>query len=277
MKAYILIVLILLQSFSVMFFSDKRILSLTGKTIINFEYPYLVGVVLNFFAISAIVCVFYIIIFLKTEKESIMKLNSSQEVIDALRGQKHDFNNHLNMIAGMLQLGKTEKALEYIFRTSGKVESVFSVSKVQSIEIQALLCRKCTIASNKGIQIELDINTSLENLLMDPIELCKVLFNLLDNAIYELEHCEEKEKILTIDIQEHQDLYVITVANSFPVLSPMLYNKIFEKKYSTKEGDEHGYGLHIVKQIVEKNQGKITVESYEGVGTIFTMFLPMQK
>ncbi len=271
-----LIILILLQTFSVVLMGNKIVMSLQGE-IIHFRYPYLVRLALNFFAVSAVVCVFYIIKFLKTEKESIMKLNSSQEVIDALRGQKHDFNNHLNMIAGMLQLGKTEKALEYIFRTSGKVESVFSVSKVQSIEIQALLCRKCTIASNKGIQIELDINTSLENLLMDPIELCKVLFNLLDNAIYELEHCEEKEKILTIDIQEHQDLYVITVANSFPVLSPMLYNKIFEKKYSTKEGDEHGYGLHIVKQIVEKNQGKITVESYKGVGTIFKMFLPMQK
>ena len=171
-------------------------------------------------------------------------------------------------------MSKHDKALTYIFDVSQRVEQVFSVSKLQFVDVGATLARKCAIAENKGITVELDIQTSLSKLKMSSMELCTILFNLLDNAIYELEHCKEEEKILTIDISEYNQKYCIAIGNSFPILSSDLYDKVFESRYSTKEGSGRGYGLSIVKQIVEKNKGKITVESYEGVGTIFQVFLP---
>jgi sensor histidine kinase regulating citrate/malate metabolism len=238
------------------------------------SYSYPVATILNLLAISAFFSIYFVLRFLHIERESIVKLNHSQEVIDALHGQKHDFNNHLNLIAGMLQVGKAERALEYVFEVSQRVDEVFSVSKIKNIEIAATLSRKCAIAESKGISVELDIDTPLENLRMDPIELCKVLFNLLDNAIYELEHSDHEHKILTIDIADHDHMYYIAIGNSYPILSSELHGKIFESRYTTKKGDGHGYGLSIVKQIVEKNKGTITVESYEDVGTIFTVFLP---
>lgn len=276
-RAYILIGLILLQSFIVMFLTNNTFLKLMGNIIVQYQYPCYMIMVINLLGISAIICIFYIFNFLKKEKESIMKLNNSKEMIDALQGQKHDFANHLNLIAGMLQLGKSDKALEYIFKVSQKVEGVFSVSKIENVEIAATLGRKCTIAESKGIKAELDISTSLENLYIDSMDLCTVLFNLIDNAIYELEHCKEEDKILTIDIIEYEDECIITIGNSFPILDKNCHDKIFEKGYSTKEGENHGYGLNIVKQIIQKNKGKITVESYEDVGTLFTIFLPIKK
>lgn len=276
-RAYILISLILLQSFVLIFLTNHTILTLMGDIIVHFQYPYYMGAILNLLGISAIICIFHILKLLKKEKESIIKLNNSKEVIDALQGQRHDFNNHLNVIAGMLQLGKKEKTLEYIFKVSRKVDEVFSISKIENIEIAATLGRKCTIAESKGITVELDIDTSLRDLGIDSIDLCKVLFNIIDNAIYELEHCKEEERVLTIDIREHEDLYIMEIGNSFPILSENMYDKIFEKGYSTKQGKDHGYGLNIVKQIIQNNKGQITVESYKGVGTIFTIFLPIKK
>ncbi|QXM07198.1 sensor histidine kinase [Crassaminicella indica] len=268
-RAYILIGLILLQSFMVMFLTNGTILSLMNNVVISYKYPYYMGILINILGISAIICIFYILHFLKREKENIIKLNNSKEVIDALQGQKHDFINHLNLIAGMLQLEQSKKALDYIFKISQKVEGVFSISKIENVEIAATLGRKCTIAESKGIKVELDITTSLE--------LCTVLFNLIDNAIYELEHCKEEDKILIIDIAEHDEECVILIGNSYPVLPENMHEKIFEKGFSTKAGEDHGYGLNIVKQIINKNKGRITVESYEGVGTLFTIFLPMRK
>ncbi|MCT4605565.1 MAG: GHKL domain-containing protein [Marinisporobacter sp.] len=260
-----------------MFLTNGTILKLMNNVVVNFEYSYYMGIIINILGISAIICIFYVLKFLKAEKENIIKLNNSREVIDALQGQKHDFINHLNLIAGMLQVGQNKKALDYIFKISQKVESVFSISKIKNIEVAATLGRKCTIAENNGIKVELDISTSLEDLYIDSLDLCTVLFNLIDNAIDELKNCKEEEKVLTIDIAEHEESCVILIGNSYPILPEKLYEKIFEKGYSTKNGQGHGYGLNIVKQIIYKNKGNITVESYTGVGTVMTVFLPIKK
>ncbi|MBB6218431.1 sensor histidine kinase regulating citrate/malate metabolism [Anaerosolibacter carboniphilus] len=273
-KAYFLIIVILVQSLTVILLTNQLFINMIKGLLAFDKYSYPVAIILNLLAISAFFSIYFVLRFLHIERESIIKLNHSQEVIDALHGQKHDFNNHLNLIAGMLQVGKPERALEYIFDVSQKVDEVFSISKIKNIEIAATLSRKCAIAESKGITVEMDITTSLENLRMDPIELCKVLFNLLDNAIYELEHSDHEQKILSIDISDHDHRYCIAIGNSYPILPSELYDRVFQPRYTTKNGEGHGYGLSIVKQIVDKNKGSIAVESYEGIGTIFTVFLP---
>lgn len=276
-KAYILISLILVQSVLSMSVVNQVYMNKLYDIGVSYKYSYPIIVIINILGLCAIICIYYIIKVLKAEKESVMKLNHSQEIIDSLHGQKHDFNNHLNLLSAMMQIGKYDKALEYIFNLAQRVDETFSISKIAHIEVGAVLCRKCAIAENKGINVELDIKTSLEDLKMNSLDLCTIVFNLVDNAIYELEYCNEEEKNLTIDIGEYDDTYFIAIGNSFPILSPSLYEKIFEAKYSTKEGSDHGYGLNIVKQIIEKNKGKITVESYEEVGTIFTVFFPKRE
>ena len=273
-KAYILLIVILMQSLTVFLLSTRTFLDILG--IVTFEYSFITGLFFNFVGICSVFSIYYIFHFLNIEKQSILKLNHSQEVLSALKAQKHDFKNHLMVINGMLQLDKVEKALEYISKVNGRVDEAFSISKIDNIELAATLYRKCAIAESKGIEVELDISSSLSDLKVDSIDLCKVVFNLLDNAIYELEHCEEEEKILTIDIGEFEDSYSISISNSHPILSPTLYDKIFEQGFSTKGEniENHGFGLNIVKQIIRKNNGKITVESYEGVGTLFTVFFP---
>ncbi|WZL73338.1 GHKL domain-containing protein [Clostridiaceae bacterium 35-E11] len=276
-KAYILVGLVLMQSVLTMSVVNVTYMNKLYAIGLSYKYSYPLIIIVNLLGLSSILCIYYILKVIQTEKEALMKLNHSKEVIDALQGQKHDFNNHLNLLSAMMQVGKYDKALEYIFTLSQQVDSAFSVSKIKHIEIGATLCRKCAIAESKGITVEMEIETALDNLKMSPMDLCKIIFNLLDNAIYELEACDAKEKILTIDIQEYEDTYCIAIGNSFPVLSPSEYDRIFEPGYSTKQGDDHGYGLHIIKKILAKNKGEITVESYEGVGTIFTVFLPQQK
>ena len=276
-RAYILVLIILVQHIAVILSYNRHMRTLLVSNTNGLKNPFVISIIINILTIASIVSLYYIIKFLQKEKGNIIKFNNSKEVITALQGQKHDFRNHLNVLAGMLQLDKKDKALDYIFGISDKVEEVFSISRVQNIEIAATLFRKCAIAENKGIFVDLDIRSDLQYMEIDSVEACKIIFNLIDNAIYELERCKKEDTYLMIDIFEEQGKYVISIRNSYPVLSPDLYDKIFERGFTTKGSKyEHGYGLSIVKRMVEKNNGTIAVESFEGVGTSFTVRLPMK-
>lgn len=273
-KAHILILMILMQSISTILITNQAIVPSIGDISKIYNYPNILGLIIDVLGISVVIWAFYIVKLVDKERESDRKLNHSTEAIQALRGQKHDFHNHLNVIAGLIQLEKGTKALDYIHRVSGNTVKMFSISTVENPEIAAILYRKCAIAENNGITVDLGISSALENIDIDSVDICTILFNLIDNAIYELEQSCEYEKILTIDIAEQQEEYIFSIGNSYPILPSAFYDKVFKQGFSTKEGNGHGYGLSIVKKIVQRNKGRITVESYEGIGTLFTVFLP---
>lgn len=273
-KAYILIALILIQNLIVLFVANNAVLIWENISSSSFKYPVSIWLIMLVLSISSFICLYFIMNIIKEERESVKELNNSKEVIEALRGQKHDFQNHLNVISGLIQLGKADKALDYTFNICGKTNEIFSISKIKNVEVAALLYRKYAIAENSGIAVELDIDSYLEDIKISSLDLCKILFNLIDNAIYELQNCNAEEKILSIDISQIDNQYIISITNSYPIISEDIQKKLFQVGFSTKDGEDHGHGLPIVKSIVHKNSGKITVESYEGVGTIFTVFLP---
>ncbi len=275
-RSYILIIiLVLIQSIATSLMTNQAILSSMRSTEkILYNYPSAVVLVINGLAISVVIWVFYIIKLVDKQLEINRKLNHSTEVVQALRGQKHDFHNHLNVISGLIQLEKTKKALDYIEKVCGENTKIFSISNVDNPEVAAILYKKCAIAESKGMSIELGITTDIEDIYIDPVSLCTILFNLIDNAIHELDKPAEQDKVLSIDITEQEGYYIFAVGNSFPILDPDDHEKIFEPGFTTKKGENHGYGLSNVKKIVQRYKGKITLESYPKVGTIFTVFIP---
>ncbi|CAM2790310.1 sensor histidine kinase [Hathewaya histolytica] len=274
-KVYLLIILVLVENFLIFLILSS--IFLMDKKSLNQTYAINLILIIVGLAVIAAYTVGAILKLVKVNRETIEKINSSQEIIDALRAQKHDFKNHLSVVLGLLQLNETNKAIQYMYDINGKIDEVFSISKLNNVEFAAMLHTKVAIAESKGITVELDIDSALDNLYINTVDLCRIFFNLVDNASYELENSKEEEKILSIDIREFEGNLILSVGNSYPLISQKVINKIFDKGFSTKNGEGRGYGLSIVKQLVEKNRGKIDVESYEGVGTIFTVFLPIKK
>ena len=84
--------------------------------------------------------------------------------------------------------------------------------------------------------------------------------------------------VITIRTYYEINKFVIKIQNNGPKIEENIINKIFEPGFSTKKDEEknHGFGLAIVKEIVEKYDGNISVSSSEKL-TEFIMKFPYNK
>ena len=106
----------------------------------------------------------------------------------------------------------------------------------------------------------------------------QVFMNLLMNAAHAIQ--TKGEEVGTITIRTWSDHYnvFVSVSDTGCGIAPENRNKIFDAFYTTKEvGKGTGLGLSISASIVNNHGGDITVESEVGVGSTFTVRLPLKQ
>lgn len=190
-----------------------------------------------------------------------------------LRGQRHDFMNHLQVVYSLMELSEYDEAVKYIERTYEDIISVSSVMKTSSPAINALLMSKVSDARANGIEMNLKISSPYSDLPMESWEMCRVLGNLLDNAIDALEGVKGGR----IDVELTEDLraYGFRAFNNGPAVSPEHRELIFQTGFTTKLKGT-GMGLYIVRTIMREHGGDVTLETGDA-GTTFTGTLPRQQ
>jgi signal transduction histidine kinase len=110
-------------------------------------------------------------------------------------------------------------------------------------------------------------------LLCYPDELTQVWSNLISNAIAAIKEIGSLE----IAVFERDRGIVVEIADSGAGIPQEIQAKIFEPFFTTKPmGEGSGLGLDIVRKIVEKHRGKVTVSSQPG-HTKFSVWLPIQE
>jgi signal transduction histidine kinase len=103
-----------------------------------------------------------------------------------------------------------------------------------------------------------------------PDELIQVWTNLIHNALQAMENAGQ----LMIKIQPADQGVVVKIIDSGCGIPEEIKSRIFEPFFTTKPaGEGSGLGLDIVKKIVDKHHGSITVESVPG-NTTFMVTLP---
>lgn len=94
-------------------------------------------------------------------------------------------------------------------------------------------------------------------------EMNQVWTNLIDNAIDAMEGTPEGK--LEIHTKKDREFLVVVIRDNGPGIPPGVVDKIFDPFFTTKEiGKGTGLGLEIVRQIVSRHQGKVSVESVPG-------------
>ncbi|MGI6172919.1 MAG: sensor histidine kinase [Christensenellales bacterium] len=177
-----------------------------------------------------------------------------------LRKQRHDFMNHLQVVYSLLELDSQKEALEYIEQVYGDIQKVGRTLKTAIPAVNALLAAKLAVCEEKGIVLRLDIRSAWDGLPMTDWEMCRVLGNLIDNAIEALEGA--KNPSITILTFETMHEYGFRVCNNGPAIDEAQQKAIFREGFTTKLRGS-GMGLAIVREILSSHGGGIYVISGE--------------
>lgn len=121
------------------------------------------------------------------------------------------------------------------------------------------------------VELRLELGTGVAPVLGDPVALRRILENLVGNAI---EAIGSDSGTVTIATSAAEGRVKVVVADTGPGMSEPLLERIFEDFYTTKP-DGTGLGLSIVRRLVLDMSGSLRVESEPGVGTRFTVELPL--
>ena len=124
-------------------------------------------------------------------------------------------------------------------------------------------------AETAGIEIKTSIDEHMPLLLIDPDRITQALINLYINAIQAMPDGGQ----LSVHSQEKEGGVELNVSDTGAGMNEANKNKIFDPYFTTKNTGT-GLGLAVVQKIVEAHGGTIEVESKEGEGTHFTIFLP---
>ena len=124
------------------------------------------------------------------------------------------------------------------------------------------------------MEVITDLATDLPTVAGDDQKLQQVLLNLLVNA----EHAMQRSprRMLTVRTRHDPAGVTVVIGDTGLGMTPEVASHIFEPFYTTKvAGDGTGLGLSVSYGIIQAHHGTIEVTSSPGMGSAFTLHLPL--
>ncbi len=199
--------------------------------------------------------------------------------VQALRVQTHEHKNKIHTIAGLLQLGHTKQALEYVTVTTENEASLtkFLNERFHNENISGLLLSKVSYGKELGIEVEIDRKSHFKRFppLLDHHDFVVLFGNLIENAFEALNVLSKEDKYVAISVDEHDGVLAIAVTDNGIGMTKEVQERMFENGFSSKASENRGIGLHLVYEIVRKGNGDIEVTSEFMKGTSFLILFEL--
>ena len=160
---------------------------------------------------------------------------------------------------------------------TGKIKSVASPTNIETVFriVYSLLSSE---AKEKQLEFVMDVDKEIPAVMVDAILLQQILTNLASNAI----KFTDKGKITMIASMPDEGHWRISVSDTGPGIPASkrseIFKEFFQGEAETVYDRPHqgtGLGLSIVKGLTEQMGGKLTLHSEEGVGSNFSILLPL--
>lgn len=176
-----------------------------------------------------------------------------EEMEQQLRSLRHDMNNHMNVIKGLLHLKEYNTLNQYFSDLNQDLEKANQVLVLENKALAVLLTEKVKRAEEAGILLDLEV--SEENNNISAIELCSMVGNVLDNAIEATEKVKKDKCIQFVYIVDEKTTKIIC-ENPYCELPIEENGKFFTGK---KDKENHGWGTKKIREIVEKYHGELKI------------------
>lgn len=208
----------------------------------------------------------------------------------------HEINNPLEAVTNLLFLAKLDdtiggntrgllevadkelQRLSHITAKSLKFYRQRTAASLTSLEeiVDSVLFFHETELRMRGVQLERRYRPSPQAVCHSG-EMQQVMTNLISNAIEALEGGGR----LVVGVRpgidhEEQPLVIVTVADSGAGMTPITLSRLFEPFVTTKGEEGTGLGLWVSKGILDKHSASVRVRSRAGLGTVFSIFLPVK-
>lgn len=245
---------------------------------------------------------FVITLYMAIRHKKITKMRN-----DFINNMTHEFKTPISTIslaAQMLQDQSVSKSPEMFARLSGVISSEakrlrFQVDKVlqmsmfddknnASLKMKELDANELVSniantfkvkAEQNGGSIDCALEASDPYVYVDEMHFTNVIFNLMDNAV----KYKRPDIPIALEVRTWNSggKFMMSIKDNGIGISKEHLKKIFDKFYRVTNGNVHnvkgfGLGLAYVKQIVQAHRGTIRAESEPGVGTTFTIVLPLK-
>jgi two-component system nitrogen regulation sensor histidine kinase NtrY len=126
----------------------------------------------------------------------------------------------------------------------------------------------------EGVTLTVDIPEDLPPILMDSLQMKRVLVNLIDNALEALSTEASKELRIACDLQRDGAMARLTIEDTGCGIAPEDRERLFAPYFSTRKNGT-GLGLSIASRIVADHGGYLGVEPNSPRGTRFVIELPV--
>ena len=200
----------------------------------------------------------------------------SEETIQNLRAQRHDFYNQLSIIKAWAELGDTKNILEYLRHEQETIRETKAFGHIQCPVLYILFTTFRGRALEENIKLVVDSLITLEDFDYSWSKINRIFSNLLQNAIEAVDAQKAKDapdREIHVYIWDTEEKFV------FQIWTPTLIpgdnpERVFIPGVTSKSESGHGYGLFVVRQLLRELGGEIKVKSGLENGTEFYLEFP---
>lgn len=176
---------------------------------------------------------------------------------------RHDFRKHMMCVISMLEEESFSDAENYIRKLTNKFNETVPSYKTGNYIADSILSDKTQECKDKGIIFKFTGVIPEKNL--NPLELCTILSNSMDNAI---EACVKVSGVptqirMTSDFKNNY--WYMKIANTSDSDIEIKNNNVLTTK---NDSSNHGFGLQNIKDVVNKHKGEFKIAQIDGEFTL---------
>ena len=206
------------------------------------------------------------------------ELTQIQEYSEVLRTQTHEYSNKLHTLAGLIQLGSHQEALDLIGReTSGYQELLGTLAEtVPEPLLSAIILGKYNRAQELRIIFQLDPESRMIDIpkKINREKIVTILGNLLENALEAAQENTSGKRTVQLSMTDFGNDLIFEVEDSGSGIEDESVDLSLQHGFTTKSGTGRGIGLSLVHENLKYLGGHLTVVHSSLGGMRFTIYIP---